>query len=92
MQSVLRSITEIMAGAIMCFVGLFIILSVASVVALPEGSPFYSSYTGLQSFTGLFFAVLGLVLVLHGLSAALHALGGQTEPQESGPGRSGGFG
>jgi len=78
MQSILRSITEIMA--------------VANVVALPEGSVFYSSYTGLESFIGVFMAVLGLVLVLHGLSAAIHALGGQTEPQESGLGHQGGFG
>lgn len=92
MPSVVRSIVEIMTGTVMCFLGLFLIMAISNVLALPEGSTFYSSYTGLQSFTGIFMTVLGVVLVLHGLSAALHALGGQTDPQESGPGVRGGFG
>lgn len=90
MPSVIKSFVELMTGVVVLFIGLFVILAVSGVMALPGSSPFYATYQNTSSFVGIFMTVMGVVIVIHALGAMLRAL--HTGPEEQGPGRMGGFG
>jgi len=91
MGSVTKSIVELLIGVVILFIGLFVILAVSGVMALPGSSPFYTTYQNASSFVGIFFGVMGVVIIIHALATMLKAL--HTGPEGPGPGPGhGGFG
>lgn len=71
-----EAISGIIIGAVMLFIGLFMIAAVSDATAIDNESDFVDTKTGLISTMGTVFSVLGLVLIVIALALAISALKG----------------
>ena len=71
-----EAISGIIIGAVMLFIGLFMIAAVSDATAIDNTSDFVDTKTGLISTMGTVFSVLGLVLIVIALALAISALKG----------------
>jgi len=71
-----EAISGIIIGAVLLFIGLFMISAVSDATAINNSSAFYSTQQQLVSTTGTIFSVLGLVLIVVALALAIGALKG----------------
>ena len=71
-----EAISGIIIGAVMLFIGLFVISAVSDATAINNSSDFYGVQQTLVSTVGTIFSVLGLVLIVVALAIAIGALKG----------------
>lgn len=71
-----EAISGIIIGAVMLFIGLFMISAVSDATAINNTSDFADTKTSLIATMGTIFSVLGLVLIVVALALAIGALKG----------------
>ena len=71
-----EAISGIIIGAVMLFIGLFMVAAVSDATEINDSSDFADTKSGLISTMGTVFSVLGLVLIVIALALAIGALKG----------------